>query len=497
MSWFGSLWPWGTSHKTAAPSQDRTNYAGTRSRNLDEDTGMGRGGREAITLSAYDQRRNNHVAAAIGKCFSDNVLGPRGLIPHSTTSDPVWNKRADEYLLNWYKVADYRRRETMRGLQGNMIDARLWSGDMFLLLTDSGQLQPVEGLRVKTPAKLANDPQVVDGIRLTPEGIALGYYIHERKNGALDPDNYAYREAANVVHIKAKYWRSDCLRPPAETQDVLAKISDLDDLQNAILRRARAEAGNGAVVTTAEGAGKISGIASLDRGNKSTAEQIGTVHEKIDGWKTFYLRPGEDVKHPSLSAPGGNYVPYIIQQWDEIGAALGVPGEYLRKHFDASFSASTVAIMQADNTFDTWEEDLRIIMQRIRNWRIAKAIKDGELDPAPVDERGFSTWWMCDWIGAPRKSIDPVKRANANRATFAMGIGSLQAMARQETGKSLAELFAEKKEAIRQAIVLAEELTKETGVKVTYGEIINLSSSISQDATPQPDPKPEPANAGT
>jgi len=413
------------------------------------------------------------------------------------TTDKAWNQLAEDWFSEWMKIADYRKRVTFAELQRNAVEARLWAGDMFFLLTDSGQLQPIEGLRVKTPAKLANDPQVVDGIRLTPEGIALGYYIHERKNGALDPDNYAYREAADVVHIKAKYWRSDCLRPPAETQDVLAKISDLDDLQNAILRRARAEAGNGAVVTTAEGAGKISGIASLDRGNKSTAEQIGTVHEKIGGAKTYYGRPGEDLKHPALSAPGQNYVPYIINQLHIIGAALRVPGEFLMMHFDASFSASQVAIMSAYNTLDGWEEWLRPYMQRIWNWRIAKAIKDGELPPAPVDYRGYSTWYKVRWIGPRRNWIDPVKQANADRTNYNMGVESLSEIARRNTGMDLQDLFADKEQNIVMAIETVKRIKAVTGIELKWSEFLNVASSISADATPQPDPKPEPANAGT
>lgn len=496
MSFFPAWWPWGTSHKNAAPSDDRKSFAGGRSRDLDEDTGIGRGGRLTLNLEGYDARRNNLVAAAIGKAFVGSVVGQRGIVPQAQTSDPEWNKLAESFWGEWVKVPDSRGRSQLADMQRMCVEARLWAGDIFAVITDGGQLQLVEGTRIRTPAKFAADPYVVDGVRLTPEGRALGYYIHERKAGAIDPENFAYRDAVDVIHVAGPSFRPDCLRPVPEAQDVLSEIKDVADLANSINRRARMEADNVAVVKTDEGAGKINLIAKTERNQNATAEQKGVLHQSLGMAKTYYLRPHEDVSHPALQSPGGNYVPYMVQQFQVIGAALRIPGEFLMMHFDASFSASQVALVSAYNTFEGWEEWLKnAFLQRVWNWRIAKAIKDGELPPAPVDYRGVSEWYKVRWVGPRRNWIDPVKQANADRANYNMGVESLAEIARRNTGMDIDDLLEAKSRDIISAIRISKEIERQTGTRVEWSQIINVASSISADATPQPEAKPEPANA--
>lgn len=496
MSFFASIWNWGTSHKNAAPSDDRKSYAGGRSRDLDEDTGLGRGGRVTLNLEGYDARRNNPCGCMLGKTFRDYVVGDRGVVPQAQTSSEEWNRLAETWFHEWSKIADFRGRDALAEMEQQIVESRLWSGDIFALFTDSGQIQLFEGTRIRTPAKYAADPYVVDGIRVTPEGRAVGYYIHERKAGAVDPDNFAYRQAEDVIHVCGPRFRPDSLRPAPEAQDVLAEIRDVADLANSINRRARMEADNVAVVKTDEGAGKINLIKSAERNQNSTAEQKGIVHQALGMAKTFYLRPHEDVTHPALQAPGGNYVPYMIQQFGVIGAALRIPGEFLLMHFDASFSASQVALQSANRTFDSWENWLvRRFLQRVWNWRIAKAIKEGELPPAPVDSRGFSEWYKVEWVGPPRPVLDIVKQSNANRANYNMGVASLRMICRENTGSALEDMFRMKREDTINAIKECEQIYKATGVRVDWKEFINVASSISADATPQPEAKPEPANA--
>jgi len=115
-----------------------------------------------------------------------------------------------------------------------------------------------------------------------------------------------------------------------------------------------------------------------------------------------------------------------------VAAALSIPYEYLMMIVTAgSYNAQKGARLAFADTCRLRHKRLTVpALSRVWNWRIAKAIKDGELPPAPTLRRFdgivVSQWYKVRW-GMPRfQDIDVAKDVSARSASWAAGQSSLR-----------------------------------------------------------------------
>ncbi len=81
-----------------------------------------------------------------------------------------------------------------------------------------------------------------------------------------------------------------------------------------------------------------------------------------------------------------------------------------------------------------------MLNQRVYNWVIARAIKHGQLRPAPLDDRGRSLWWKSSWTLPHFPQIDEGKEAVAAQRRWQMADKSLDDLA-AEQGKTRGQLL--------------------------------------------------------
>jgi capsid protein len=155
---------------------------------------------------------------------------------------------------------------------------------------------------------------------------------------------------------------------------------------------------------------------------------------------------------------------------------MSIPYQFLIMDFgDGSLGSNRVALMQTYRTFENWQAWLvDRFLQRLWNWRIAKAIKSGELPPAPVDKRGFSEWYRVTWVPPEYSWIDPQKEAAANLAEFKLGISSISSFARKR-GKDGEDVMREKLEDMASAARLAREINQRDGTNFTWRDVIDIA----------------------
>jgi len=145
-------------------------------------------------------------------------------------------------------------------------------------------------------------------------------------------------------------------------------------------------------------------------------------------------------------------VPYLDMQLKMLAPGIGIPYEYLMLAFTSgSYTAQRSASIHARNFFMRRHKRKALVMQRIWNWRIAKAIKEGELPPAPVDEKtGMSEWWYCNWTKPGYLWLNPKEEATANQMLWNGGQRGMKSLI-ADTGADRDEVFAEKRNDIEQA----------------------------------------------
>ena len=84
------------------------------------------------------------------------------------------------------------------------------------------------------------------------------------------------------------------------------------------------------------------------------------------------------------------------------------------------------------------------------------AIGDGELDPAPVDNRGISEWMHVEWQAPEEPWVDRQEANQADMMEWQLGLGTVSEFAKRR-GKDLEEVLREKAGNIR----LSHEIEKE------------------------------------
>jgi capsid protein len=102
-------------------------------------------------------------------------------------------------------------------------------------------------------------------------------------------------------------------------------------------------------------------------------------------------------------------------------AGIGYPYEFFTFDFSKCDFSRMIAIValinQASGIWRTW---LAESMQKLWTWRIAMAIRDKDLPPAPMGEDGKSEWRLVDWQGPGDLVFDRQKDIQADTLEFQM-----------------------------------------------------------------------------
>lgn len=476
----GSLLGRGSPYEAVATSRLRQLQALNRSVPGDEEhQGLRPDDRRRMLLETRDLYRNSPLTRGIVKCFTDYAVF-NGVWPQAATSDPSWNKEADDYYRDVIvPTADFRQRKGVNlvTMQKLAIQHRLIDGDLGFIQMANGQLFPVEGSRIDTPTSKKKDPLITMGVKLTAQGILVGYHVLQRKpDGRLDPDKSRLVKRELMLHMMS-YDRIAQVRGIPDLHSVVTKLRDLHTTEEYILNKVKQEGtrlynlidgGSGLA-----SAGRRGGRSKTDADDKDITRVIKTEWGSIQ--RNGRLEPiGE-------SSPNSRYMPFIEHHVRVIAGALRIPFEYLMMMFtSSSFSAQRAGQMHANHTFTGWSDWLiSEFLQPHRTWRIAKAIKNGELPPAPVDDNGVSEWFRTEWAVPFFGTIDPQKQAIANRDAWNNGERSMKMIIRSQGGER-DRVFADKAEDIMVAHLAAMRINEQTELKLTWRDIINTANNTQQ-----------------
>ena len=138
----------------------------------------------------------------------------------------------------------------------------------------------------------------------------------------------------------------------------------------------------------------------------------------------LHLKPDEDVAFGSPNIPSQGFDAFFKVICKEIGAALEIPYDTLLKEFNASYSASRAALMEAWEGFKmrrTWL--VNMFCQPIYERWLTEAVAIGRIK-APgffSDPRIRAAWCKARWIGPVQGQLDPTKEVKANIMAVAHG----------------------------------------------------------------------------
>lgn len=405
-----------------------------------------------------------------------------GLSPEAAKD---WQRKTEAEFQMWAsrkQNCDALAMNNFDALQQIALTSWLMSGDVFAVLPRedptvwnpySLRIQLVEADRIGNPqdigvasaafvttgVKVPEDRPgagntIYDGVEVNDKGRVVAYYV---ANGY--PNQLTYRDKLewtrvlafgektglpNILHVM------DCERP-----DQYRGVSYLAKVIEPMLQTRRYTESElfGAIVQSfftawietktdpasmpfnETGAGDVAGIPGSNPGSDHISENENE-YEMGPG-TIIHLDPDETVQFGNPNIPTAGFEKFVDTMAKLMGAALEIPKDVLMKEFNASYSASRGALLEAWEAFKMrrhWFVD--DFCQPIYEVWLTEAVARGRI-LAPgyfEDPLIHAAWCGAHWIGPVQGQLDPLKEAKAAILLAERGIKTYQQITREMGG---------------------------------------------------------------
>lgn len=338
----------------------------------------------------------------------------------------AWKTLVQNEFSLWADSTECDMEQTLNFYQQQALVLRgtLESGDLFTNLPDGQttatqpyalRIQTLEADRVGNPLGQMDTAKISGGVRLDDFGAPSAFYIYDQHPGGWLPGQSSNRFTGTWEDRIGRSGRRRILHHFRKLRPGMPRgvpyLAPIIDCIKQLSRYTEAEI-MAAVVTAyltvfiespPDSPSRVFGV-----DDKSPGDAKGELELKSGAVVTLY--PGEKAQPVNPGRPNPNFGPFIEAVITQIGMGLSLPRELLIKQFNASYSASKAALL------DAW-----VYFRSVRNWLalsfcqpiyetwLAEAVATGRV-PAP----GFFTdplmrwaYTRAAWPGDSMGSINP------------------------------------------------------------------------------------------
>ena len=128
------------------------------------------------------------------------------------------------------------------------------------------------------------------------------------------------------------------------------------------------------------------------------------------------MKPGEDIKFGAPNRPSSGFDGFIRALCEQCGAALEIPADLLLKAFNASYSASRAALLEAWKAFKMRREwFVSDFCKPVYEVWLCEAVARGRIQAPGFfnDPMIREAWLGSEWIGPSQGQLDPTKEITA------------------------------------------------------------------------------------
>lgn len=399
-----------------------------------------------IATSAIRANRTNIIGCGLKlKCrINRDVLG--------LTQDAAdeWKKHTEAEFALWAdkkQACDATGVNDFYAMQQLALMSWLLSGDSFVLIKriDATKLMPyslrlhiIEADRVSTPPDLnygmstttakASEAgnTIYDGVEVDKNGTIVAYHISNNyPSDVLTPQKYqrvaAYGKRTglpNILQIMDSE-RPEQYRGVSYLAHVIEPLLQLRRYTESEIQAAIIESFFTVFVYSEAQTSGMPMDETGDSDNDNDREYAmgpGTVN---------ILKAGEKIETAKPSRPANGFDTFTRAISEQIGAALELPADLLLKAFDASYSASRAALLEAWKAFKMRREwFVNDFAKPIYEIWLSEAVALGRVD-APgffSDPYIRQAWLGSEWIGPSQGQLDPIKEISAEILAISEGI---------------------------------------------------------------------------
>lgn len=397
-----------------------------------------------LAASAIKTNRTNIVGCGLQlKCTID-----RDVLGWSQEQAEEWERHTENEFALWAEnkdACDATGINDWYAMQQLALGSWLTSGDVFGVLKQSQRttLNPyalrvhiVEADRVSTPHTAAGDlgmfltdgvaengNRIYDGVEVDSSGKIVAYYIRNTYPFQITavPTEWQRVEAygqrtglPNIVQIMESE-RPDQYRGVTYLAPVIEQLLQIRRYTESELTAAVVESFFTAFVAT-EGATDELPFNETGGGPGDRRVADGENEYEMGPGQINVMKPGESVTFADPKRPANGFQTFVNAISEQIGAALELPSDLLRKAFNSSYSASRAALLEAWKAFkmkrDWFTTDFCRPIYAV--W-ISEAVALGRVKAPGFfnDPLVRAAYLGSEWIGPSQGQLDPVKEITA------------------------------------------------------------------------------------
>lgn len=412
---------------------------------------------------ANDLVLNDSVGSAIINTLTTGTIGSGlKLFPRikadelGMTQDAarLWSRKVKREFNLWannQNACDFLRRNNFFELQAVAFRAMLYDGDCFVLfkrrapeklMPYSLRIQLVDAQRVSNPAQgignqsemLLGNNRIVRGIEVDRQGSLVAIHVANRiwnEPSLINPVIQWQRVlwhgtstgSPNLLHL-CKDQSPDQFRGVPVIAPVIEALKQLSRYSDAEL--------SASIIRSFFAIFFVQQNTNWDL-NQVTGQQLeddaqnAAKNFKIGSPSVMNLPLGVDVKSIDSSNAQSTFAEYTNAFLKNICAAIGLPAEVVLKTFNASYSASRAALLQAEDEFKSRRAAfVNDFCKPIYEQFLTEAIALGRIDaPGFFDDPiRHQAYLNADWLNEANHSLDPVKEVNAAKLRLELGLST-------------------------------------------------------------------------
>jgi len=420
--------------------------------------------REDIDQHSYTLRQRGRmlymaapVATSAIRTNRTNVIGlglqlksriDRELLGMDQEAAENWQRKTEAEFALWAerkRACDATGVNDFYSMQQLALISWLVSGDVCVLLKQykptplmpySLRLHIIEADRIATPdgdgnmispfsttGKAKNGNTIYDGVEIDKNGLIEAYHIRNTYPYEFGTDVTkwmrvkAYGELTglpNILHVMDSE-RPDQYRGVSYLAQVIEPLLQMRRYTESELMAAMVESFYTAFIKTEADTTEM----PFNQTNATAPPAEREPHEyEMGPGQVNIMRPNEDVIFGDPKRPSKGFDTFMRAICEQVGAAVEVPADLLLKAFDASYSASRAALLEAWKAFKMRREwfacDFCIPTYEV--W-MCEAVARGRIS-APgffVAPEIRAAWLGSEWVGPSQGSIDPLKEIKAEK----------------------------------------------------------------------------------
>ncbi|WP_302327624.1 phage portal protein [Enterocloster lavalensis] len=385
-------------------------------------------GRDVVRARARDLERNSDIMGAVIGAYKRNVFG-RGYRLRASSGDEKLNTRIEELWEIWCKKknCDVTGTQSFNAMMRMAVRRKKIDGGIILLkrYTAGGlvpfKLQAIEVDELDTnsmrPHKKGN--RVVGGIEYNPYNRPVGYWIKQYSIDGMDITDPTFIEEKEVIFFFTKN-RPSQIREMSDMTPTITRIRDANEFMRAVSVKERILSCLAVFITR-----KLP-EAGKSPGRGITAGVSGESNERYQG-KTLtpgmiqYLNQGDEAQVVNPSGQATDATAYTKQEIRLVGAGQGLSYETVSRDMsESNYSSARQGMIEDDLTYEEDKEQLMEVMDEIYETFVISLVLSGKIAvPDFWDKK--DGYLAHKWIQAPKRWIDPLKEANANKIALNTG----------------------------------------------------------------------------